>query len=165
MENILDGSLTANYISALFKDCLIKNPSREPIKAVLFQKENGFPEDSRPIFFDKEIVLSHKERINYILGQLKDIHEQHPFTSIDTVTSKYDNSVWTNNRNVVIAFLHLALAAGAISPIDAKSSKITFLKDFMPTIDPLDENYLQWYKENKTKILKKFSNGQEPADN
>lgn len=164
MDDISVGSLNANYVSALFKDCLIKDSSREPIKAVLFQKEKGFPEDSRPIFFDKEIVLLNKKRISFILGQLKDVHNQQPYTSMNTVTSKYDNSVWTNNRNVVIAFLHLALAAEAISPIDAKSSQITFLKNLMPTIDTYDSNYSEWYRNNKTKLLKKFSNGQEPAD-
>ena len=164
MEDISLGSLNATYVTALFKDCLIKDISRESITAILFQKQYGFPEDSRPIFFDKELVQFNKKTINYVLGQLKDVHTQQPFTSIDSVVSKYDDTIWTNNRNVVIAFLHLALAAGAISPINAKNSQINFLKDLMPTVDVFDPNYSEWYRNNKPKILKKFSNGQEPAD-
>ena len=158
MLNISDGSLSANYVSALFKECLIKDSDRVPVKAVLFQKELGFHEDSRPIFFDKNLVEKHKNRIDYILGQLKEIYDGKNVTTMETVVKKYDNTIWSENRNVTIAFLHLALAAGSISPLDAKTGTICFTKELMPTKDPLDDEYLEWYKQNKEEIIKRFGN-------
>ena len=157
MVCISDGSLSANYVSALFKDCLIKDTNRQPVEAVLFQKEFGFHEDSRPIFFDKELVDFNKRRIDYVLGQLIDVYEGKNSTTMETIVKKYDNTIWVENRNVVIAFLHLALAAGSISPINAKTGRIDFIRELMPTKDPLNDEYLEWYKKNKTEILKRFN--------
>lgn len=156
-DDFCAGSLNANYVSALFKDCLIKDTNRQPVKAVLFQKELGFHEDSRPIFFDKEIVNFEKKRIDFVLGQLKDVYEGENSTSIETIVKKYDNTIWTENQNVVIAFLHLALAAGSISPLNAKTGRIDFIKALMPTKDTHDAEYGIWYRQNKEEIIKRFS--------
>ena len=152
------GSLNATYINALFKDCLIKDTDRQHIAAVLFQKEQGFNEDSRPIFFDKEIVDNNKKTIDYVLGQLKDVYEGKNSTSMKTVVNKYDNTIWTENRNVIVAFLHLALAAGSISPLNAKTGRIDFIEALMPTKDVFDAEYGNWYSQNKEEIIKRFEN-------
>ena len=129
MDTYSFGILDANYVSALFKDCLIMDTNRVPVAAVLFQKELGFHEDSRPIFFDKDIVDLNIKRIDFILGQLKDVYEGKNSTTMETIVKKYDNTIWVENRNVVVAFLHLALAAGSISPINAKTGKIDFIRE------------------------------------
>ena len=156
MDTYSFGVLDANYISSLFKDCLIKDTNRQPVEAVLFQKEQGFNEDSRPIFFDKEIVDLNIKRIDFILGQLKDVYEGKNSTTMETIVKKYDNTIWVENRNVIIAFLHLALAAGSISPIDAKTGRIDFIRELMPTKDVRDHEYATWLGQNKEKIIKRF---------
>ena len=158
MDRFSFGILDANYVSALFKDCLIKDTNRQPVEAVLFQKEQGFNEDSRPIFFDKEIVDLNIKRIDFILGQLKDVYEGKNSTTMETIVKKYDNTIWVENRNVIIAFLHLALAAGSISPINAKTGRIDFIRELMPTKDVYDHEYGTWLGQNKEEIIKRFEN-------
>ena len=156
MDRFSFGILDANYVSALFKDCLIKDTNRQPVEAVLFQKEQGFNEDSRPIFFDKDIVDLNIKRIDFILGQLKDVYEGKNSTTMETIVKKYDNTIWVENRNVVVAFLHLALAAGSISPINAKTGKIDFIRELMPTKDVRDHEYTTWLRQNRDEVMKRF---------
>ena len=164
MSSFTPTNLNEQNINKLFKQCLATTQTQKPLRCVLFQKEKGFPQDSRPIFFDGDIINAAIPAIKYVLGQLKAVHQKEPSITTTSVKTTYQNIDWTSNKNLVIALLHLATAANLISPIDAKTANMDFIKEIFPTLSTKDPNFDNWVNENILKLEKMYNNGQEPAD-
>ena len=160
MNNILYGTLELEQLNKFFRNSLAQKNSTEVIKVTLFQKEFGFQEDSKPIFFDRKIINENKQLIEYLLGQLKDVHEGKASTSLESAKQRYD-AQWTTNTNATMALLHLALAADLIKPVDKSTAESLFSKEIIPTLHTKDLNFAPWIKESKPKLLKKYF-GEEP---
>lgn len=164
MREFLPSNLKENVIRSLFRDSLATKDSKKIKRVVLFQKENGFPNDSKAIYFDEQIINEIKPTIEYISGQLRAVHNGEK--TLDTTTAKvlYNGDLWTENQSVLLSYLHLALAADIISPIYAESANMNFLKDLFPSILSSEDNFYQWTVDNQKRLLKIFNDGQEPAD-
>ena len=158
--------LSSRSVLDTFKACVADQDSQEVIPCVLFQKSNGFPSDSRPIYFDKELLEKRVSKLEYMLGQLKDVHNKQTQTNTNSIKVKYDNTVWATDNQSLLIFLHMCLAAKLISPIMQKDSSIKFLTTLYPTITPGDPAFFDWLDENEPKILKLIAeeNGQKPVD-
>ena len=155
MKDIIIPTLSLERLNTIFRNSLAQKTSTEVIKVTLFQKENGFQEDSKPIYFDKKIVDNNKQGIEYLLGQLKDVHEGKASTSLESAKQRYDEQ-WTTNTNATMALLHLALAADLIKPVDKSTAQSIFTTNIIPTLHTLDSNFPSWYKNTKPKLLKKY---------
>lgn len=147
----------------IYNDCLPKESSKNFLKVILQQKSDGFPNDSKPIFFDKDKINEHKADIFYLYGQLASIHREQPFFFVINSIQKYDGTIWTDDQTSALLLLHLGMACGASSRMAPPQRSIYLSSDLLPTLSPKDPNFEEWYKEYKQKILKK-SGGQEPAD-
>lgn len=168
MKSFFPATLSSSSVNETFKACVADQDSTEVIKCVLFKKSNGFPQDSRPIFFDKKLLEKRIPKLEFMLGQLKDVHDQQTQTNTTSIKIKYDNTIWAKNNQALLEFLHMCYAANLISPIQQKDSSIQFLTTLYPTVSPVDPKYFDWSAENKPKILKMIkeeNGGQEPADN
>ena len=148
MSSFTPTTLNEQNVNMLFKHCLATSQTQKPLRCVLFQKEKGFPQDSRPIFFDGDIIDAAIPAIEFVLGQLKAVHKKDPSITTTSVRTTYQDTDWTNNKNLVIALLHLATAANLISPIDAKTANMDFLKELFPTLSTDDPNYGNWRNNN-----------------
>lgn len=156
--------LDLTSINNIFSKSIATTNSRDIIRCVLFQKKLGFPEDSKPILFDTESIERFKPHIEFMLGQLKDVHLSLESTTPANMKINYNNIDWTKSNNgALMVLLHLAQAADLINPIDAKTSNVSFKTSVAPTLSPLDVNFGEWFKKNKSKILVKYD-GTEPAD-
>ena len=153
MKDYFPCYLNSESVHATFKACVADYESKEIIKCVLFRKENGFPSDSKPILFDKELLEARIPKLEYMLGQLKDVHNTQKRTNTTDIKIKYDNTVWAENNQALLEFLHMCCAANLISPLRQNDSSIEFLTDLYPTISPNDPDYSKWRKENKPKIM------------
>ena len=156
--------LNESNVNRLFKECLATNQTKKPLRCVLFQKENGFPQDSRAIFFDEDVIKEVTPIIEFLLGQLQAVHQKDSSLSATTAKRSYLDFDWTNNKNIIIALLHLSTAANLISPVDAKTASMTFLKELFPTLSLDDPNYLDWEKKNILTLKKMYKEGIEPID-
>ena len=156
--------LDEDSVNMIFRQCLATAQTQRPLPSVLFQKAKGFSQDSRPIFFDGDIIEEAKPVIEFVLGQLKAVHLKETVIAAGNVNKTYLGNDWTSNKNLVIALLHLALAADLISPIDAKTGNITFLKELFPTLSTVDPNYAKWEDNNILTLEKMYSGGTKPAD-
>lgn len=165
MKPFIPSNLTESVIKQLFSDSLATEESKSIIRCILFQKENGFPNDSKTIFFDRDIINEIKPTIELITGQLKAVHDGEKV--IDTYSAKvlYTGSLWTENQSMLLSYLHLALAAGVIAPINAQTGDMRLVKDMFPTIRSSEENYYQWTVENRKRLIAMFNDGHEPDEN
>ena len=168
MRELVVRNLTGEGINQLFQLAVAKNDSTEVIRTVLFQKKYGFPEDSRPIFFDKEVINKLKPQLEFTLGQLKDVHDDYPSTTTETIKDRYDDIEWTKNQTVLMAYLHLLLAADLVKPVEIATGELEFTSEVIPTYHSKDPNMKNWLITEKEKFLTKVygpkKGGQEPAD-
>ena len=155
MGNFTPTNLNEHNVNMVFKRCLATAQTQKPLPCVLFQKAKGFSQDSKPIIFDGHIMELAKAPIEYVLGQLKAVHLKETVIAAGNVNKTYLGNDWTSNKNLIIALLHLALAAELISPVDAQTGNITFLKELFPILSVDDPNYLEWENKNIL-ILKKM---------
>ena len=164
MGNFTPTNLNEHNVNKVFKQCLATAQTQKPLPCVLFQKAKGFSQDSRPIFFDGDIIEAAKPALKYVLGQLKAVHLKESVIAPGSVNKTYLDNDWTSNKNLIIALLHLALAADLISPIDARTGTTTFLKELLPTLSTKDPNFDNWVKDNILTLEKMYSGGTKPAD-
>ena len=163
MRQLYPRNLTGEDINNAFQICVAKEDSKEVIRTVLFQKKYGFSEDSRPIYFDKSKIEKMKPQLEYSLGQLKDVHEDYPSTTTETIKDRYDDVEWTKNSTVLMAYLHLILAAGLVKPVEASTGELEFTSEIIPTFHSDDPNLRAWLINVKEKFLTKVY-GPEKAD-
>lgn len=154
MEKYLPNGLHADTIKSFFNHTLATRQSKNVIKCVLFQRKSGFQDDSKPLYFDEDLLEHIKPSLEFMMGQLKDVHEHKKSITPQSLIKRYDDVIWVDNQNDILRFLHLACAARLIYPIDAKTSSLTFCKEIYPTIAVLDPDFRDWEKEHKPKILK-----------
>ena len=154
MKDIIIPTLSVERLNTIFRNTLVTNKSTSVIKVVLFQQNNGFEQDSKPVFFDEYIIGEDKQLIEYLFGQLKDVHDGKMIITMNSAMQRYDGA-WTSNPNAVMALLHLGLAAGLIEPYKkGVGAKLTH--PIIPTMHTLDDDFPQWYKANKAKLVKAY---------
>ncbi|MBR3881997.1 MAG: hypothetical protein IKJ36_01875 [Clostridia bacterium] len=159
--------LDLNYlaVTSLFKKCLATENSSQYIPAQFQQIKQGYKEDSPLVLFDANAFKENKPKIDFILGQLLDVHQgPNNIITINSLFKKYNGELWTTDGVTLIKLIHLALANSSIDYFVPPNNESTFLSIIEPTLSPKDPNFEEWYKGYKQKILKK-SDGQEPADN
>ena len=143
-------------VNRIFKSSLATVYTKKPLHCVLFQKDKGFPQDSRAITFDGDVIEEGKPVIEFVLGQLQAVHLKETIININNVKRAY-LADWTDNKNLIIALLHLALAAELISPVDAKTGNAVFSKELFPTLSLDDPNYLEWENKNIATLKKMYN--------
>ncbi len=154
MKDMLVGTLEIERLNSMFRNALATNISKSVVKVVLFQQNNGFEQDSKPVFFDEYIIDEDKQLIEYLFGQLKDVHDGRMIITMDSAMQRYDGA-WTSNPNAVMALLHLGLAAGLIEPYKKDvGAKLTH--PVIPTLHTRDLNFGPWIRANKQKLLKAY---------
>ena len=163
MRELALRDLTGEDINQLFQFCVATKDSKEVIRTVLFQKKYGFSEDSRPIYFDKAVIEKLKPQLEFTLGQLKDVHEDYPSTTTETIKDRYDDAEWTKNSTVLMAYLHMILAADLVKPVEAATGELEFTSEIIPTFHSDDPNLRDWLLNEKEKFLTKVY-GPEKAD-
>ena len=154
MKDIIIPTLSVERLNTIFRNSLATNISKSVVKVVLFQQNNGFEQDSKPVFFDEYIVDNGKQGIEYLFGQLKDVHDGKMIITMNSAMQRYDGA-WTSNQNAILALLHIGLAAGLIEPYK-KDAGARLTHPIIPTMHTLDKDFPQWYRANKAKLCKAY---------
>ena len=154
MSDMLVGTLDLERLNQMFRNTLALKTSKSVIGVVLYPKDNGFKQDSKSVFFDESLLNENKQLIEYLFGQLKDVHDGRMIITMDSAMQRYDGA-WTSNPNAVMALLHLGLAAGLIEPYKKDvGAKLTH--PVIPTLHTRDLNFGPWIRANKQKLLKAY---------
>ena len=149
--------LNQENASDLFLGSISRKNSKYLVQAIIFPKESGFPEDSKPIYFDASQVSLNKYTIAYMLGQLRDVHEGKQITSTKSILYNYKNEEWISDKSVLISFLHLAQAADLIGVVNASDLSIKLSPIIEPTFGKETANYKDgWYKAYREKMNQKI---------
>ena len=165
--------LNETTVQTLFNECLANNTTKKQAKTILFPALYGYKlEDEILIIFDQDILEKNKKTIEYLYGQLKEIHDgnnlpsTHPL-SVENFLTTYNGKTWTNDKGTLLKFLYLGCnrETRLIKPFSKEINATSINSPIKPTLSPKDPNFPAWWKEHKSEWEVKKKGGQEPADN
>ena len=152
MEKYVPLDLNADNVAKIYNDCQITESTTEYYEISLELEDFGYPQNSKPLYFDVSSLNAHIPSIYYLFGQLKNAHEPTYFLGIKDVLKKYDGTSWSDKRVSPIYLLHLGIAAAAITPPNFNLKACIFADDLVPTLSPKDPNFSEWWEQNKAKL-------------
>lgn len=150
--------LNEENVLRIYNECLMKKKlskflSSDLLSTRIFTKKSC-GKDSPEIHFSKEKIKEYGDAIEYLYGQLYDVHHGISKLLPSGASLDYKNNFWTKNQSTLMSFYYLGVANITIMPfeIDPESKQLVVdLIDIPPTLSPNDPNY-------------KKREGQEPAD-
>lgn len=95
--------LTEQNVNALFTTCLATKlqDKNNILVSELFQKAYGYKENAKPIFFQRDKIQSNKKTIEFLAGQLKNVHDKKRVLTAKSAIQKYNGVNWTtDSRNI-----------------------------------------------------------------
>ena len=151
-KNFKPLDLNKGSVAHVFNKCLYTAESKNHTAAIFHLASQGYPEDSDPVFFDKDAIDANRDLINFLLGQLNDAHKG-PLTesTVQTLFMKYTGEPWTKDGVTLLKLIHLAFANLSMAPFSADRDR-TFLLSVVaknPTLSPKDPNFPEWWEKHK----------------
>lgn len=144
--------LNEGNVQAIFNRCLAtKDDDIDNLSmSVLFQRDLGYDEDSKPVYFNKKKVEQNKQNIFYLLGQLRSVHSSDSnITSAESVY-KYDDVQWTDDTVTLMMLYHLGETTKGILPFVKRSNTATIGLSIKPTLSPKDPAFPAWWEAHKS---------------
>jgi hypothetical protein len=147
--------LTEGNVEAIFNRCLSNPNSKQTTSSTLFPVTYGYKSGSEKLIqFDEEILLKNKKNIEYLFGQLQEVHasnKKHNVT-IDDYNTTYKSEHWTKDKATLLKLLYLGVSDKTlcISPFSAKTSTSMVSSSIKPTLSPKDPNFEAWWGEHKS---------------
>ena len=149
--------LNEGNVQAIFNRCIAKEGTSDDqcFSSILFSTLRGYSlEAERRVVFDKERTRANKKNIQYLYGQLKNIHSHSEELQINDAFYSYSGKVWTSNKGILLEFLYL----GAINDehplmtiFDSKTDSAMLITDNLkPTLSPKDPNFPAWWEKHKS---------------
>ena len=151
-KKFLPLDLNEGNVQAIFNRCLAtKDDDRDKLYgSVLFQRDLGYDEDSKPVYFSKGRLEQNRKNILYLLGQLKTVHENDLKLTSATAIDRYDGVKWTIDTVKLMELFHLGEATHAIQPFTKQSNTAHIARLLVtPTLSPKDPSFPAWWAEHK----------------
>ena len=149
--------LNEDNVQAIFNRCIAKEetPEDQCFNSILFSRLRGYsPDAERIVVFNREKVLANKKNIQYLYGQLKNVHAGNGTLQINEAFLTYSGTHWTTNKGVLLEFLYLgAINDGhsLLAAFDGKANNSTILNTdiIKPTLSPKDAAFPVWWEQHK----------------
>lgn len=152
IEDFIPEILDETTVKTLFYNCLVKPDTKEEnmISIFLFDEAAGFEENNQVFTFDELAVQKQAKSINYMIGQLKNVHDKNQMPKVDELFLTYQNKAWTADTSPVMELLYLLTVNNNILKLNKQIDHITFINEEKPTLSPRDPNFEKWYAEHKS---------------
>ena len=143
-------------VQAIFNRCIAKEgtPEDQCFNSILFSRLRGYsPDAERIVVFNREKFLANKKNIQYLYGQLKNVHAGNSNLQINEAFLTYSGTHWTANKGVLLEFLYLgAINDGhsLLAAFDGRTSSTILNTDTItPTLSPKDPAFPAWWEAHK----------------
>ena len=147
-------------VQAIFNRCIAKEgtPEDQCFNSILFSRLRGYsPDAERIVVFNRENFLANKKNIQYLYGQLKNVHAGNDTLQINEAFLTYSGTHWTTNKGVLLEFLYLGAANDGhalISIFDARTDfgdkpNSAILSAHNPTLSPKDPAFPAWWEAHR----------------
>ena len=144
-------------VQAIFRRCLAEeDDGKTTMWATLFPPEPGYEYDpDAQVLFQTDALLQNKKNIEYLYGQLKEVHDETPVRRVSfwDFSVMYSGKQWTQEEQAVLQLLYLGVNYHLllIEPFWAKNdtSRIFKEKPVKPTLSPKDPAFPAWWEEHR----------------
>ena len=143
-------------VQAIFNRCIAKEgtPEDQCFNSILFSRLRGYsPDAERIVVFNRENFLANKKKIQYLYGQLKNVHAGNDNLQINEAFLTYSGTHWTTNKGVLLEFLYLGAAVTDyqfVRIFDSKTNSSKLNTDIItPTLSPKDTAFPAWWEQHK----------------
>ncbi len=144
--------LNIYIVRSIFDKCLPKPESREIVASTLFPTTLGYERGlEKLIHFDKEKLLENKKNIEYLFGQLLNVHKNIKTMSLDDYNTTYQGEYWSADKSTLLKLLYLGAVPEilAIAPFNAKTNTSAISPRIQPTVSFKDPGFETWWEEHK----------------
>ena len=146
--------LNEGNVQAIFNRCLATKNTKELARATLFPPTRGYKEGTEKlIYFDKEALLKNKKSIEYLFGQIQEVHvlQKEKRVNIDDYNTTYTGEHWTRDKAALLTLLYLGVSSDTlvISPFRAEDDTSLISPRIRPTLSPKDPNFPAWWEAHK----------------
>ena len=150
--------LNEENVQAIFNRCLAEIEDRKTTTlATLFPPELGYEDDpDAQVLFQTDALLQNKKNIEYLYGQLKEVHDETPVRRVSfwDFSVAYSGKPWTQEEQAVLQLLYLGVNYHLllIEPFWAKNdtSRIFKEKPVKLTLSPKDPAFPAWWEQHKS---------------
>ena len=115
-------------------------------RANFYAKESSRQAPILPL--DKDVILSHSYLVRYWLGQIQDLHHQHPVLKPEAGIINYKGQPWTNDYRPLFSLYYLATATHQMpffedgrNGSEARRLDIFYKTGLRPTYSPSDPRF------------------------
>ena len=149
--------LNEENVQAIFNRCLAEIEDRKTTTlATLFPPELGYEDDpDAQVLFQTDALLQNKKNIEYLYGQLKEVHDETPVRRVSfwDFSVAYSGKPWTQEEQAVLQLLYLGVNYHLllIEPCWATNdtSRVFKEKPVKPTLSPKDPAFPAWWEQHK----------------
>ena len=148
--------LNEGNVQAIFNRCIAKEgiPEDQCFNSILFSRLRGYsPDAERIVVFNRENFLANKKNIQYLYGQLKNVHAGNGNLQINEAFLTYSGTHWTTNKGVLLEFLYLGGTDDEhplICIFDSKTNSTELnMGNITPTLSPKDPAFPAWWEAHK----------------
>ena len=147
--------LNEGNVQAIFNRCLATEHSQEQAVGFLFPPTRGYKEGTEKlIYFDKEALLKNKKSIEYLFGQIQEVHvlQKEKRVNIDDYNTTYMGEHWTRDKATLLKLLYLGVTSETlvISPFRAEDDTSLISPRIRPTLSPKDPAFPAWWEAHKS---------------
>lgn len=103
------------------------------------------------MLFDKNNLRANQKIIQYLVGQLKPVHEGQRILTLEDMTKTYQGTNWVRERASLMQLLYLG-SSDEFTVFDrlvAKWNGTTLNMPITPTLSPKDPNFPAWWDAHK----------------
>jgi len=144
--------LNEGNVQAIFNRCLATEDSKETSGSCLYFSFAGYEKEDIGVSFDKNQLHTNQKSIQYLLGQLKPVHEGQHILTLENMTETYQGINWTTDRAYLMRLLYLGSSEELriFAPLLAKWNGTTLLLPIIPTLSPKDPAFPAWWEQHKS---------------
>lgn len=164
--------LNEGEVQSIYNRCLATEEEKKSFdKRIILQilQPDLTKRESEEVILSSQQVDKNNLIIKFLLGQIKNIHENNSAIGLQEGFIKYDNTVWTKDYDTLFKLYCLSQSCGWLSEftsLPTNSSIISAIKasNCTPTLSPKDPNFTAWWEKHKAEWEEPKKEGKEPAD-
>ena len=143
--------LNEGNVQAIFNRCLAKEGAAETTASSLYFSSLGWEKEDDGLLFDKRQIRASQKSLQYLLGQLKPVHEEQHILTLEDMTKTYQGVIWAKDRASLMQLLYLGSSdeLTLFAPLAAKWNGTTLEMPITPTLSPKDPAFPAWWEQHK----------------
>ena len=138
-------------VQAIFNRCLAEDGAAETTASSLYFSSLGWEKEDDGLRFVTSQLQANQKNIQYLVGQLKPVHEGQHILTLEDMAKNYQGNVWARERASLMQLLYLGSsdALTIFSPLIAKWNGTTLNMPITPTLSPKDPAFPAWWEAHK----------------